>query len=398
MNKKEISEIRKQFTPANCAISRICGCYVDHEKNKKFETKSSFLTLPEEEEFKYFDIFKHTLGGTLGKHLVNMEFPLEQEMPGGTQEFLLKLRNTGLEDDELVSAFYDKIIENYIYDENYYIILIYASYDIPGKTSDNLEMFDASDEVYSYLLCSICPVKMAKACLSYNQEENRMKDHIRDWLVEMPVNGFLFPAFNDRGTDLHSLLFFAKKPEEAQDLLIANVFGSRIPLTPKTQQETFQSIIESSLGEDADYELMRDLYENIADLVEETKEAPDPLLLTKPEMRQLLENSGASEEQVECFDKTYDEMAGEQTALQATNITNPKSFEIATPNIQIKVDPTCTDLIETRVIDGRQCLVITVDDHVEINGMNVRTIRRNQEKKQGGLPQDFSDIDMENFS
>lgn len=398
MNKKEISEIRKQFTPANCAISRICGCYVDHEKNKKFETKSSFLTLPEEEEFKYFDIFKHTLGGTLGKHLVNMEFPLEQEMPGGTQEFLLKLRNTELEDDELVSAFYDKIIENYIYDENYYIILIYASYDIPGKTSDNLEMFDASDEVYSYLLCSICPVKMAKACLSYNQEENRMKDHIRDWLVEMPVNGFLFPAFNDRGTDLHSLLFFAKKPEEAQDLLIENVFGSRIPLTPKTQQETFQSIIESSLGEDADYELMRDLYENIADLVEETKEAPDPLLLTKPEMRQLLENSGASEEQVECFDKTYDEMAGEQTALQATNITNPKSFEIATPNIQIKVDPTCTDLIETRVIDGRQCLVITVDDHVEINGMNVRTIRRNQEKKQGGLPQDFSDIDMENFS
>lgn len=391
MNKKEISEIRKQFTPANCAISRICGCYVDHEKNKKFETKSAFLTLPEEEEFKYFDIFKHTLGGTLGKHLVNMEFPLEQEMPGGTQEFLLKLRNTELQDDELVSAFYDKIIENYIYDENYYIILIYASYDIPGKTSDNLEMFDASDEVYSYLLCSICPVKMSKACLSYNQEENCMEDHIRDWLVEMPVNGFLFPAFNDRGADLHSLLFFAKKPEDAQDLLIEIVFGSTIPLTPKTQQETFQSIIENSLGEDADYELVRDLYENIADLVEETKEAPDPLQLTKPEMRQLLENSGATEEQVESFDKTYDEMAGEQTALQATNITNPKSFEISTPNIQIKVDPACTDLIETRVIDGRQCLVITVDDHVEINGMNVRTIRRNQEQGRDDSVQDFSE-------
>lgn len=35
MNKKEILEIKKQFTPVNCAITRICGCYVDHEKNKK---------------------------------------------------------------------------------------------------------------------------------------------------------------------------------------------------------------------------------------------------------------------------------------------------------------------------------------------------------------------------
>ena len=38
MNKKEILEIRKQFTPANCAITRICGCYVDHEKEKKMES------------------------------------------------------------------------------------------------------------------------------------------------------------------------------------------------------------------------------------------------------------------------------------------------------------------------------------------------------------------------
>ena len=35
MNKKEISEIKKQLTPANCNITRICGCYVDAEKNKK---------------------------------------------------------------------------------------------------------------------------------------------------------------------------------------------------------------------------------------------------------------------------------------------------------------------------------------------------------------------------
>ena len=49
MNKKEISEIKKQFTPNNCAITRICGCYVDGEKNKKTKLKEAFLSLSEEE-------------------------------------------------------------------------------------------------------------------------------------------------------------------------------------------------------------------------------------------------------------------------------------------------------------------------------------------------------------
>ena len=207
MNKKEVLEIRKQFTPENCAITRICGCYVDHEKEKKTELKKAFLSLPEEEGFKYFDIFKHTLSGTLGKNLINMEFPLEQELPGGTQEFLLKLRDSKLQDDLLIEEFYDKVIANYNYGENYYIILIHAVYDVPGKSTDGLEMFDASDVVYEHLMCSICPVNLTKAGLTYNAETNNIEDRIRDWFVELPVKGFLFPAFNDRASDIHHILY-----------------------------------------------------------------------------------------------------------------------------------------------------------------------------------------------
>ena len=163
MNKKEVLEIRKQFSPENCAITRICGCYVDHEKEKKMEMKKAFLSLPEEEAFKYFDIFKHTLSGTIGKNLINMEFPLDQELNGGTQEFLMKLKNSKLQDDLLLEEFYDKVVESYEYGENYYIILIHAVYDVPGKTKDGLEMEDASDTVYEHILCSICPVNLTKA-------------------------------------------------------------------------------------------------------------------------------------------------------------------------------------------------------------------------------------------
>ena len=182
MNKKEILEIRKQFSNENCAITRICGCYVDAEKQIRTQLKEAFLSLPEEEIFKYFEIFKKTLSGTPGKNLLHMEFPLEQEMPDGTQAWLLKLRNSKLTDDILLEEFYDKIIGSYAYGENYYIILIHAAYDIPRKSSDGTELFDASDDTYEYLLCSICPVKLSKAGLCYNAEKNSIEDRVRDWL------------------------------------------------------------------------------------------------------------------------------------------------------------------------------------------------------------------------
>ena len=376
MNKKEILEIRKQFTPKNCAITRICGCYVDHEKNKKMESKDAFLSLPEEEAFKYFDIFKKTLSGTVGKNMLNMEFPLDAEMPGGTQEFLLKLRNSRLEDDMLLEEFYDKVIATYEYAENYYIILIHAMYDIPGKTSDDLEMFDASDEVYEYLLMSICPVSLSKAGLCYNAEDNRIEDRIRDWIVDMPDKGFLFPAFNDRSTDLHSMLYYTKKSSDLQPELIDQLLGAKMPMSADDQKESFQMIIEDTLGEDGDYETVRNIHETLNDLIEEHKEEPEPLALDKTEMKKVFEQSGVDAEKMENFDRNFEENAGEKATLLASNITETKKFNIETPDVVIKVNPDRADLIETRIIDGRQCLVIPVDDHIEVNGINVRTISR----------------------
>lgn len=372
MNKKEVLEIRKQFTPENCAITRVCGCYVDHEKEKKMEMKKAFLSLPEEEAFKYFDIFKHTLSGTIGKNLINMEFPLEQELLGGTQEFLLKLRDSKLQDDLLLEEFYDKIIENYIYGENYYIILIHAVYDVPGKSSDGLEMFDASDTVYEHILCSICPVNLTKAGLSYNAETNNIEDRIRDWFVEAPAKGFLFPAFQDRTTDIHNILYYTKKPEELQPELIANVLGSTIPLTAKDQKTTFQAIISDTLGEECDYEVVRNIHDNLNEMIEAAKESPEPLELSRPDVKKLLLRSGVEEEKMETFDEDFEEAVGEKKTLLATNIASVKTFQIETPDVVVKVNPERSDLVETREIDGRRCLVIAIDNHLEVNGIEIQ--------------------------
>lgn len=372
MIKKDVLEIRKQFSHENCCISRICGCYVDSEKEKRLEFKDAFLSLPEEESFKYFELFKQTLSGTPGKNLLTLDFPLAQEGPGGTQEFLLKLRDSKLKDDALLDECYDKIIEHYDFGENYLIILIHAVYDIPGKSSDGREMFDASDNVYEHLLCSICPVSLSKAGLCYNSQNNSIEDRTRDWIVNAPLKGFLFPAFNDRMSDLHEVLYFAKKPEELMPEFIDNLLGCSIPLTASTQKETFHAIIADTLGEDCDYEVMKNIHENLNEMLEDSKDAPEPLELAKPDIKHLLQKSGAPDEKMEHFEQEYDSIAGETTTLLAANIASVKKFDIQTPDIVIHVNPDRADLVETQVINGRQCLVIPIDSHIEVNGMNVR--------------------------
>ena len=372
MNKKEISEIKKQFTPSHCAITRICGCYVDGEKEKKAQMKEMFLSLPEEEMFKYFDIFRKTLSGTLGKNLVNMEFPMETEDFGGTQAFLMSLRESQLNDPNLLNEFYDKVIESYDYGENYLILLIHSVYDVPGKTTDGLEMEDASDEVYDHILCAICPVKLSKPGLSYQAETNSFHDRIRDWIVELPEIGFLFPAFQDRASDVHHVLYYSKKPEDLQPDFIANVLGNITPLTAKDQKTTFQSLVSDTLGEDCDYDTVRNIHDNLNELMEEAKESPDPLELSRPDVKHLLERSGVPEEKMEHFDKNFEEAVGEKNTLLASNIASVKTFQIETPDIVVKVNPERSDLVETREIDGRRCLVIAIDDHLEVNGIEVR--------------------------
>lgn len=372
MNKKEIAEIKKQFTPANCAISRICGCYVDGEKNKLTEFKEAFLSLQEEEIFKYFEIFRKALSGTLGKNLLNMEFPLDTEREGGTQKFLQQLRDSNLKDDELLSKYYDKVIESYTYGENYLILLIDAAYDVPGKSSDNLEMFDASEEVYHYILSCICPVKLAKPALSYNPQDKCFQNRIRDWIVDMPQLGFLFPAFNDRGTDLHSLLYYSKDAEELHFDFTDSLLGCVLPLSAGGQKEAFQTLIEETLGDSCDYEVVKSIHENLHELAEEKKDSPDPVILNQEEVKNLLSISGVKNEKLEHFDQHFEETAGANATFLASNVMNARKFEVKTPDVTIQVSPDRSDLVETRIIDGRPCLVIPITDQVQVNGITVR--------------------------
>ena len=371
MNKKEIAEIKKLFTKERCCLNRISGCYVDAEKNKVLTFTEPFLSVQEGEMYKYFDIFRKSLSGTIGKNLLNMEFPLEQELEGGTASQLLALRDGDLKDEAQTEELFDRIIASYYHPENYLILLVSGAYDIPMRTSDGFEMEDASDYVYRFIMGVLCPVNLSKAGLCYNAETQAITDRIRDWIVGMPEQGFLYPAFTDRNTDVHQMLFYSKTPDELPTELFEQVFGCIEPVTAGEQKASFAAIVEETFGEDLDFEVAKTIHENLMEIMEEAKDEPDPVELDQAQLKRLMSGSGATEEQIESFDQSYAGQFEKETPLMAGNLAQTRKFEIKTPEVVVRVNPDRTDLVETRVIDGRQYLMIALTDEVEVNGLMI---------------------------
>lgn len=387
MTSEEIKEIKKQLSIDNCAIDRICGCFVNNEKEKQFVSKEAFMSLSaEDEQHKYFEIFRKTLTGQIGKNQIELEFPLAEEQDGGKAQFLLKLRDSHLEDDSLIDEFYDRIIQDYDTVEKFYIILIHAIYDVPGRTTDLIGMEDASDSVYDHIMCAICPVKLEKGSLSYDPKENRISEKIRDWIVADPSHGFVFPAFNDRCADVHSMLYYTKKSEEMQEEFIDAMFGAMPPLSAKTQADFFNTVVEETLGEDISLQDVMAINDNVRIMIRDHSQDDEPYLMDKKEIRKVFEKSGISSDTMEDFDWKYDEVVKnttdaedkDKTSIQASNLTGIKKIDIRTPDVVIRVNPDRSDLIETRMIDGRECIVIVANDRVVINGMDVHTMSGSQ--------------------
>lgn len=384
MNKKEISEIKKLFANENSVISTICGCYVDGDKNKKSMMREAFLSLPQDEMHKYMAIFRKCMTGTLGRNILNMEFADAATEVTVSQQKLMDLRDSELKDDAVLETFYDEIIANYNTADNYLILLVYGVYDVPGRTSDGIEMEDASDEIYRHILCCICPVKLSKPGLSYNSEQNGFHERIRDWVVDMPAMGFLYPAFNERSADVNSILYYSSKAEELKFDFVETVLGCTFPMTAGGQKETFQAIIQDTLGDECEFEVVKEIHEQLTELIEEKKDDETPLELGRKEVVNLLAASGVDNRKIEELENNFEEAAGGSMTqpLLASNVASTRKFEIKTPDVVVQVKPDRTDLVETRMIDNVPYLLITLSDSVQVNGIDVRMPRSKEQEEE----------------
>ena len=372
MNKKEILELRKTFRPEECNISRIATCYVTSEKEKILEKSQAFLSLPEEEAFKYFDILKQALSGPVGKNLYTLKTNSIHPADESPQK-LETLRKYHMNDEGMLTDLFDSIIGSYDSSENYLIIVVNGLYDIPGVTSDDQELQDASDEVYSYILTCICPVELDEPGLSIDCTKPAILDKERDWMVKNPVNALLYPAFTDRATDIHHALYFAKKAENSQDDFLKELIGSEMMLSDKEEHEWFLDTLNHAHEEQMPLETAKEIHTKLVEKSLEKENLPSAGMLSKKELLQVIDKE-LNADQVKDIDEDYDKTVGKENDITIKNLVNPKKMVIQTGTAKVEIDSDYADMVETKRIDGRLYLAVPLTSNdILVDGCAVRT-------------------------
>ena len=373
MNDKEIGEIRRHLRRDRSNITKIYGCFVNDNKEIITEFSQSTGIMPENEGDKYFALFKRVLSGSVGKNLIDITFKTSQVAGSPEHKLLMDLRESKLGDVELLHGFFQKIIDSVVMEGNYLILIGCDSYDVPFKGKDDLSDSDKSEEVYTYLICAICPVKQTKPNLHYVPEEKLFHDGAMNQPVSAPVLGFLFPAFDNRATNIYNALYYTHDIKVSQDALIEALFNTPVPMPAAEQKKCFEALLTTALGDECNLDVVQTVHDQLCQRIELHKEAkvPEPLMIAKADVKEALASCGVSEEHLAKFSVDYDETFGFEADLHPKNIIDSKRFEIKTPDVSIKVDPTRSDLIETRVIGGVKYIMICADENVEVNGVSI---------------------------
>ena len=373
MNTKEIGEIRRRQRRDRSNMTAIYGCYVNDNKEIISEFKQSVGMMPENEAEKYFAVLRRTLGGTLGKNLIDLTFKTSQVADSAEHKLLMQLRQDGLKDDELRLSFYKKVMESLELDSSYLILLGTDTYDVPFKSKDGETFSDGSDETYTYLLCAICPVKQTKANLHYVPEEKQFHDGNMANVVSAPALGFLFPAFDNRATNIYNALYYCKDVKDNHEAFVQAVFNTPVAKPAHEQKQSFQALLSRSLEEECSMDVVQTVHEQLCQQIAMHKESkvPEALLVNKEQVKQALEECGVSQAHVAKFSIDYDEAFGFEAQIHPTNVIDHKKIEIKTPDVIIKVAPDRGDLIETRVIGGVKYILINAEENVEVNGVDI---------------------------
>ena len=374
MNLKEVSELRRRFRMDRNAISRIYGCFVNSSREIVSYIDESMGILPQDEAEKYLNLLKKALSGKLGKNLIDIIFSTEQVADSDEHRLLMALRDSELKDGEIREEFYQKVIESLdLGDSNYLILLAHDTYDVPHKNKNDEMDADASDAVFAYVVCCVCPVKERKAALGFFPGDNEFHS-CAGQIVAAPELGFLFPAFDDRAANIYNALFYSRKADEIHQEVIDSVFHTTAPMSAVEQKEAFQNALSEALGDACNMELIQSIHDRLRDQIEQHKEShdPEPLEISVSDAAAILRDNGVEEEKILAFRDNCSAQLGDGATLNPANLIDSSRFEVKTADATISVDPEHSYLVETRIIDGRKYLLIPADDDIEVNGFGVR--------------------------
>ena len=373
MTDKELAEIRRRFKPEKTNINAVHGCCVDTAGEIFSTFEIPLMSLEDEQREWLLKLMKKPVTGAVGRNLMTIDFTPEMVSEGAEHKLLSDVRDCELQNEEIMKQFYEKIISCYSCDTMYLILTAYDVYDVPSFSKNEEELED-SREVFRYFVCAVCPLKVTKTGLGFATGSSRFLTVGNEVSVAQPEIGFMFPAFDERSTNIYNALFYTKSISENHATEVEALFGTQAQMPPAEQKETFRTLISSAAPESCSLEFVQSVNHMISDIITEHKEShdPEPLVLDKNDVRRVLTTCGAGETEMADFDEKYAAGFGEDTAIAPQNIVDQKNLELKNSYVSIKVDPQFGFMVNTRIIDGVKYVMVRADEGVQVNGVSIR--------------------------
>ena len=371
MNEKELREIKRRFRPDKSNIPNIVGCFVNSEGQIISRFTQSILLSESDESETLLSVMKKTLSGSLGTNLIDVEFSTRDVTDGEEHKLLMALRDSHLKDEAALSSFFARVAESVHMESNYVVLLANDIYDVYTKENDEES---GSSTTFSYVVCSICPLKDADSGLFFRESDRLFHSVTANAILTRPVLGFMFPTFDDRAANIYHTLYYTKDLSSSSPEFVERVFGKQAPMPAKVQKATFGNCVREALGDECSLEVIKSISKQVADMEEAHKELkiPEPLTLTKSTVKGILEKCGMEEKTLDTLGEKLDESYGQNAELRPKNIVTTSRLEVALPDIKISVKKGKEDLISTQVINGKRYVLIDAKEGVEVNGIPVK--------------------------
>ena len=372
MNKKEVAEIKKNFTDSSgfFTLNHIVSAYVDPQKNILCTDNKLYSLIPEDEGAVMLESLKKVLGGSVGKNLVEYSFPNAEYEEDGAQNILYAAMKGKLEDEAANSKLLTRIINNMEYEMAYTIIIGYCSYSVMSKDKND-DTYDDSTEEYNFIVAAVCPVSTGDDGLMFDRENNTIvKKANTDLIISRnPTDGFLFPVFSDRSPDVNNVMYYTKTPKKPNISVVNDVLGCEFVMSCQNEKETFQQVLSDVVADELSYTVITQVNESIRDIVARSKNETELPIIDDNKLHEILFDAGVSSEKLDALPAVFKEKVGNADGLTAENLIESKTV-LATPEITINISRDATDKVRTSVINGRRCLIIDLDDpSISINGL-----------------------------
>lgn len=373
MNKKELNEIKKQLKYENEAlylkgIQEGYGRCNDGEPVVRFTRLINGETLEKEEGELFFDIFKKSLSGTYGKNLIEYGFDRNIPESKALQETFFAYKDGSL----LIKEQFEQLVKDLLVKGDYrnpvYITAGIFEYAAPALNKNN-EILE-ENSVFRFMIVAISEAKLTEIGLYYNHETNEVQRKVNDemQIVTPPLDAFLYPSFSGRASDVNHFLYHAKSAKKPNIDLIEDYFHIPFVSSAPEQSEGFAKVIADIFPNGMDTKTALKFHENLSDYIDENNNEESMMMMDKTRIKDLLVASGAPDENMRFFDSSFSKILEDQE-VAAVNLMETGKVSFKAPSISISVRDDALEYVKTKTIDGHPCLVIEMNDGLEISGL-----------------------------